>query len=79
MFGLNKIIPSNSNYSFMDLRKKFITASAVLIMISLALLFFKGLNFGVDFKSILSSFKATLAIALSMDSFLLILPPIEKK
>ena len=50
MFGLNKIIPSNSNYSFMDLRKKFITASAVLIMISLALLFFKGLNLGIDFK-----------------------------
>ena len=50
MFGLNKIIPSNSNFSFMDYRKKFITASAIMIIISLALLFFKGLNLGIDFK-----------------------------
>ena len=50
MFGLNKIIPSNSNYSFMDFRKIFISISAIVIIFSLTLLFFKGLNLGIDFK-----------------------------
>ena len=50
MFSLNKIIPSNSNFSFMDHRKIFISISAIVILISLCLLFFKGLNLGIDFK-----------------------------
>ena len=50
MFGLNKIIPSNPNYSFMDYRKIFISISFITIIISLILLFFKGLNLGIDFK-----------------------------
>lgn len=50
MFGFNKIIPKNSNYSFMDYRKNFISISIVMMIISLALLFIKGLNLGIDFK-----------------------------
>ena len=50
MFNLNKIIPSNSNYSFMDYRKIFISISSMTIFISLILIFFKGLNLGIDFK-----------------------------
>jgi preprotein translocase SecF subunit len=50
MFGLNKIIPSNSNYSFMEFRKMFISISIIAMFISLILLLFKGLNLGIDFK-----------------------------
>ena len=50
MLGLNKIIPSNSNYLFMDYRKIFIFISLFAIFISLILLFIKGLNLGIDFK-----------------------------
>ena len=50
MFGLNKLIPSNSNYPFMDYRKLFIKISFVLILCSLILIFFNGLNLGIDFK-----------------------------
>ena len=50
MFGLNKIIPSNSNYSFMDYRKIFISISGILMIFSILLLIFKGLNLGIDFK-----------------------------
>ena len=50
MFGLNKIIPSNSNFSFMNYRTKFISISILAIIASLMLLFFKGLNLGIDFK-----------------------------
>jgi len=50
MFGLNKLIPSNSNYPFMDYRKKFIIGSLILILSSVLLLTFKGLNLGIDFK-----------------------------
>ena len=50
MLGLNKIIPSNSNYPFMDYRKIFIFISLFAIFISLILLFIKGLNLGIDFK-----------------------------
>ena len=50
MFGLNKIIPSNSNISFMSYRKIFISVSASAIVVCLFLLFFKGLNLGIDFK-----------------------------
>ena len=50
MFSFNKFLPSNSNYPFMDYRKKFIITSLILITISLILILFKGLNLGIDFK-----------------------------
>jgi len=50
MLGINKIIPTNSNYPFMDYRKKFIIVSLILILSSILLLTFKGLNLGIDFK-----------------------------
>ena len=50
MFGINRLIPHNSNYSFMSVRKKFITLSIILMIISISFLFFKGLNLGIDFK-----------------------------
>ena len=50
MFGLNKIIPVNPDYKFLKHRKKFYIASGVAIFLSLILIFFKGLNLGIDFK-----------------------------
>ena len=50
MFGLNKIIPVDSNYNFLNYRKKFYILSGIAIFFSLVLLFFKGLNLGIDFK-----------------------------
>ena len=50
MFGLNKIIPVDSDYKFLNYRKKFYIASGFAILLSLLLLFFKGLNLGIDFK-----------------------------
>ena len=50
MFRFNKFIPSNSNYPFMDYRKIFIISSLILILSSVLLLSFKGLNLGIDFK-----------------------------
>ena len=50
MFGLNKIIPINSDYKFLNYRKKFYIVSSIAIFLSLSLLFFKGLNLGIDFK-----------------------------
>ena len=50
MLGFNKIIPSNSNYSFMNYKKFFITMSSITIILSIFLIFFKGLNLGIDFK-----------------------------
>ena len=50
MFGLNKIIPSDSNFEFMRYRKIMMYLSIILIFFSITLLFFKGLNLGIDFK-----------------------------
>ena len=50
MFGLNKIIPVDSDYKFLNLRKNFYIVSGIAIFLSLILLFFKGLNLGIDFK-----------------------------
>ena len=50
MFGLNKLIPTNSNYQFMNIRNMMLYISASLVIISLLLLIFKGLNLGIDFK-----------------------------
>ncbi len=50
MFGLNRIIPSQPDINFLILRKKFLIFSIIAIIISIALLAFKGLNLGIDFK-----------------------------
>ena len=50
MFGLNKIIPVEPNVNFLGLRKNFLIFSIAAIIISLGVLFFKGLNLGIDFK-----------------------------
>ena len=50
MFGLNKIIPVNSNYDFMGKRNFFLILSTFLIFSSILLISFKGLNLGIDFK-----------------------------
>ncbi|MDC0232409.1 protein translocase subunit SecF [Pelagibacteraceae bacterium] len=50
MFGLNKIIPIDSDYKFLNYRKNFYIVSSTAIFLSVLLLFFKGLNLGIDFK-----------------------------
>ena len=50
MFGLNKILPTDSDYQFMNIRKKMLYVSLFFIIISALLLVFKGLNLGIDFK-----------------------------
>ena len=50
MFGLNKIIPVEPNVNFLGLRKNFLIFSIAAIIVSLGVLFFKGLNLGIDFK-----------------------------
>ena len=50
MFGLNKIIPVEPDVNFLVLRKNFLILSVIAISISLGLLFYKGLNLGIDFK-----------------------------
>ena len=50
MFGFQKIIPTETNYDFLSLRKKFLILSSVLICLSISLLTFNGLNLGIDFK-----------------------------
>ncbi len=50
MFRLKKIIPTNSNFSFMELRKRMLIISFFFIIFSILLLSFKGLNLGIDFK-----------------------------
>ena len=50
MFGLNKIIPVDPDYKFLNFRKHLYIASAIAITLSLVILLFKGLNLGIDFK-----------------------------
>ena len=50
MFKINKIIPRNSNYSFMDLRRTFIIVSSIAMLLCILLLSVRGLNLGIDFK-----------------------------
>ena len=50
MFGLNKLIPVEPSYNFLNYRKFFLIISSFAISISILLLFFKGLNLGIDFK-----------------------------
>jgi len=50
MFRLKNIIPYNTNYQFMSIRKLMIYFSIFFILCSIFLLIFKGLNLGIDFK-----------------------------
>ena len=50
MFSLNKILPTDSDYQFMNIRIKMLYVSLFFIIISVLLLVFKGLNLGIDFK-----------------------------
>ena len=50
MFKINKIIPRNTNYSFMDYRKIFIIISSITMLLCILLIGVRGLNLGIDFK-----------------------------
>ena len=50
MLGLNKILPVDSNYQFMNIRKNMMYLSLFFVVFSILLLIFKGLNLGIDFK-----------------------------
>ena len=50
MLIFKRFIPKNSDYKFMDNRKLFIILSSILMLCSILLLSFKGLNLGIDFK-----------------------------
>ena len=50
MFGINKILPTNSDYKFMNIRVKMLYVSLFFVIVSTLLLVFKGLNLGIDFK-----------------------------
>tara|TARA_Y100000590_G_C15524034_1_gene940503 strand:+ start:108 stop:1007 length:900 start_codon:yes stop_codon:yes gene_type:complete len=50
MFKFNNIIPSNTNYKFMNIRNQMMNLSVFFVVIAIFLLFFKGLNLGIDFK-----------------------------
>ncbi len=50
MFNLIKYLPTNTSINFLGLKKPMIFISSFIILISILLLFFKGLNLGIDFK-----------------------------
>ena len=50
MFNLIKYLPTNTSINFLGLKKPMIIISSFIILISILLLFFKGLNLGIDFK-----------------------------
>lgn len=43
------LIPTNLNYDFLKMSRPFVIASTVFVVLSLVLLFTKGLNYGIDF------------------------------
>jgi|TARA_R100001129_G_scaffold147772_2_gene109278 preprotein translocase subunit SecF len=47
---LLKLVPDDINIPFMSFRKVFLTISALAVAMSLALVFVKGMNFGIDFQ-----------------------------
>ncbi|MCF3628865.1 protein translocase subunit SecF [Thalassospiraceae bacterium LMO-SO8] len=47
---LLKLVPDDINISFMSFRKVFLTMSALAVVASLALVFVKGMSFGIDFQ-----------------------------
>ena len=50
MFNIEKIIPVDSKINFLRIKNGMIFLSAVSILITIILLFFNGLNLGIDFK-----------------------------
>ncbi len=50
MFKLENLIPINSNVNFLKLRKPFIFLSSIFIILTIVLLFTRGLNLGIDFR-----------------------------
>jgi len=50
MFNFEKLIPVNTKYNFMNLRKIMLIISLFLTIFFVFLLIFKGLNLGIDFK-----------------------------
>ncbi len=47
---LLRIVPDNTKFDFMRFRRVSFPISAVLSIVAIALYFFHGLNFGIDFK-----------------------------
>jgi preprotein translocase subunit SecF len=47
---LLKLVPDDINIPFMSFRKVFLTMSALAVVVSLALVFVKGMSFGIDFQ-----------------------------
>ena len=47
---LLKLVPDDVNIPFMPFRKVFMTISVVAVVLSLAMVFVKGMNFGIDFQ-----------------------------
>lgn len=47
---LLKLVPDNVNVPFMPFRKVFMTISVVAVVLSMAMVFVKGMNFGIDFQ-----------------------------
>ena len=47
---LLKLVPDDINIPFMSFRKVFLTVSALAVVASLALVFVKGMSFGIDFQ-----------------------------
>ncbi len=45
-----KLVPAKTNYPFMSWRKITMAVSAVLVVLSIAMAFVPGLNFGIDFR-----------------------------
>ena len=50
MFNIEKIIPIDPNFPFMNFKKIMLNVSLIFIILFTFLLFFKGLNLGIDFK-----------------------------
>ena len=50
MFNIEKIIPSDSKINFLRIKNVMILISTASILITIILLFFNGLNLGIDFK-----------------------------
>ena len=50
MFNIEKIIPKDSKINFLRIKKNMILISAFSILVTIILLFFNGLNLGIDFK-----------------------------
>ena len=50
MFNLGKILPSDTNINFLKIKKYTTTLSCLFIVLTFILIFFKGLNLGIDFK-----------------------------